>query len=98
MIANIMRRAVRWECGCVGLSFGWHNGVYEHVLLEACDTDGDEDELLFVSRLSLAEKRREPLDQIEIERLSSKLSCVFRDASLLRTLRGAIAEALDKSN
>ena len=93
---NIMNRAVRWECGCVGFSFGWHNGVYEHVVLEACDDD--DRELIFVSRGDVAEKSRVTLSEVERERLHGKLMCVFRDASLLRALRGTLAEALDRSS
>lgn len=94
---NIMNRAVRWECGCVGFSFGWHNGVYEHVLLEACDSDSRGEELLFTSRPLLAEKRRVPLSISEQEDLYRRISDVFRSASLMRSLRSTLAGALDKS-
>ncbi len=90
-----MDRAVRWECGCVGFSFGWHNGVYEHVVLEACEDRGTDD-LIFSSRPLLSEKSRVPLDPIERECLYNKLRCVFRDAALLRSLRTTLAETLDR--
>lgn len=94
---NIMNRAVRWECGCVGFSFGWHNGVYEHVLLEACDSEDRGQELLFVSRPSLSDKKYTPLDQFEQDQLKERIRAVFRSASLMRSLRSTLAEALDKS-
>jgi hypothetical protein len=96
MTPNIMNRAVRWECGCVGFSFGWHNGVYEHVVLEICD--GDNTDLSFESRPDLSTKTKQPLDEIEQDRLHRALQATFLNASLLRVLRNTLATALEPTS